>query len=94
MTATDEDDAAIGEAKKLVVRSICAVAPELEDEIADVSDEADIWELFGLDSLDRLSFFEHLTELSGVAVEDGKYQELRSIDDLVRHIRGGPGNPA
>jgi acyl carrier protein len=56
---------------------------------------ADIFEDFGLDSLDQIEFLFNVEEQFGLKIEDGTFEEkgLRNFDRLVAHLaEGGSGS--
>jgi acyl carrier protein len=50
--------------------------------------EADIFEDFGLDSLDQIEFLFNLEEEFGIKIADETFEEkgLRNFDQLVKHL--------
>jgi len=52
------------------------------------SSDADIFEDFGLDSLDQIEFLFNVEEEFGVKIEDADFEEkgLRNFDHLVAHL--------
>lgn len=69
-----------------IVDAITATAPDVADDLATIGDEDDLFEEFGLDSMDRMNIMTALSESTGVAIPDEQYSRLNSIDDLIGHL--------
>jgi acyl carrier protein len=61
-------------------------APDVADEVADLDDDLDLFEEFGLDSMDRLSIMTTIVEATGVEIPDSQYPRLTTMESLIGHI--------
>jgi acyl carrier protein len=71
-----------------LVAAIAAVAPDVVDEIAELDRDVDLFEEFGLDSMDRLNIMTALSEVTGCEISERQYPELTSINQLMAHLGG------
>jgi acyl carrier protein len=70
----------------VVVAAIVKTAPDVADEIADLDDDLDLFEEFGLDSMDRLSIMTSIAESTGVDIPDSRYPQLTTMAALINHL--------
>ena len=73
-----------------LVAAIATVAPDVVDEIADLDRDVDLFEEFGLDSMDRLNIMTALSDATGREISERQYPELTTINQLLTHL----GNPS
>ncbi len=71
---------------EIVKAAIAAVAPEAEDELADLDTTTDLFEALGLDSMDHLSVMTEIAQRTGVEIPEREYGRLRSIEALADRI--------
>jgi acyl carrier protein len=71
--------------------AIAAVAPDVVDEVADLDRDVDLFEEFGLDSMDRLNVMTALADATGREIPERRYPELTSINQLLAYL-SGPGS--
>lgn len=69
-----------------IIETIVAVAPDVADDIGDVGDDVDLFEEFGLDSMDRLNIMTAISESTGVAIPEDRYPELTTMSALIGHV--------
>ena len=55
------------------------VAPDVVDEVATLDADVDLFEEFGLDSMDRLTIMERLAAATGREIPEERYPELSSL---------------
>ena len=79
-------DTATARLRQAIADAISAVAPDVTDELADVDPDVDLFEEFGLDSMDRLNIMTALTQSTGVEIPDDRYPQLTSINRLVAEL--------
>jgi len=72
----------------MVLEIIVSVAPEIEDEITSLDGDADVFERFGLDSIDHLAVMTGIAERTGVEIPEREYGRLRSVSALAQRITG------
>lgn len=60
------------------------VAPDLADEV--IPPDADLREVFDLDSMDFLNWFTALHRRLGVDIPELDYPKLRSLDDVATYL--------
>jgi acyl carrier protein len=72
--------------RSVVVAAIVKTAPDVADEVADLDDDLDLFEEFGLDSMDRLSIMTSIAESTGVDIPDSRYRQLTTMAALIGHI--------
>ena len=53
---------------------------------SDVGVDVDLFEEFGLDSMDRLTIMTAISEASGVSIPDDRYSELTTMSALIGHV--------
>ncbi len=83
MTNYDEARTRLREA---VDGAIAATAPDVADELGDLDPDLDLFEEFGLDSMDRLNIMTAITEATGVEIPDDRYAHLTSMNRLLAHL--------
>lgn len=66
--------------------AIGAVAPDVVDEVATIDADRDLFEEFGLDSMDRLSIMEALVAATGIDIPEDVYVRLSSVDAICEHL--------
>lgn len=72
--------------RSVVVAAILKTAPDVADEIAALDDDIDLFEEFGLDSMDRLSIMTTIVEATRVEIPDSQYPRLTTMASLIGHI--------
>lgn len=72
--------------RSTVVTVITATAPDVADDIATIDDDVDLFEEFGLDSMDRMNIMTALSESTGVTIPDEQYSRLNTMKDLIEHL--------
>jgi acyl carrier protein len=72
--------------RRVVAAAILKTAPDVADEIVDLDDDTDLFEEFGLDSMDRLSIMTTIAEATGVEVPDSQYPQLTTMTSLIGHL--------
>jgi acyl carrier protein len=68
--------------RQTIVAAIVGIAPDVVVDIAEVGDDVDLFEEFGLDSMDRLNIMTAISESTGVAIPDDRYPELTTMRAL------------
>ena len=63
-----------------VADAISMIAPDVADELPDLDPDADLFEEFGLDSMDRLNIMTALTQSTGAEIPDDRYPQLTSMN--------------
>ena len=71
---------------RLVHRSVLQVAPELEDDIADLDPDEDLWVALELDSMDHLTIMELLSDATGREIPEHDYGRLLSVAAICRYL--------
>lgn len=66
--------------------AVAAIAPDVADELPDLDPDIDLFEEFGLDSMDRLNIMTALTASTGVEIPDDRYPQLTSMNQLIVHL--------
>lgn len=69
-----------------IVAAIVATAPDVVDDIAGLGDDVDLFDEFGLDSMDRLNIMTAISESTGVEIPDDRYPELNTMSALIGHV--------
>lgn len=69
-----------------ITAAIGAAAPDVVDEIAGLDPDADLFEEFGLDSMDRLGIMAALSTATGVEIPERDYASLTTIRRLVAYL--------
>ena len=59
--------------RRAIDDAIATIAPDVADELADLDDDVDLFEEFGLDSMDRLNIMTALAQSTGVEISDDRY---------------------
>jgi len=81
------------EIRAAVVAAIVAVVPGTV--ASDISDEAPIRDQLDMDSMDFINFVVELDERLGVAVPEGEYGRLASVNSCIEYLAGAlAGGPA
>ena len=71
----------------VVLAAIAAVAPEAEDELADLDRTIDLFEELGLDSMDHLNVMTEIANRTGIEIPEREYGQLRSIEALAARLQ-------
>jgi acyl carrier protein len=74
------------EVRSQIIAAVTATAPDVADEIGGLGGDVDLFEEFGLDSMDRLSVMTALVASTGVEIPDGEYPHLTTINRLIVHL--------
>lgn len=69
-----------------IVAAIAATAPDVAPELADLDPDLDLFEEFGLDSMDRLNIMTSLAQSTGVDIPDDRYPHLTTLNRLISHL--------
>ena len=69
-----------------ICAAIAGVAPDVAGELADLDPDLDLFEEFGLDSMDRLNIMTALAQATGVEIPDDRYPHLRSMNAISAHL--------
>ena len=72
--------------RSLIIAAVAATAPDVADEIGSLRDDVDLFEEFGLDSMDRLSVMTALVASTGVEIPDSEYSRLTTMNRLIGHL--------
>ncbi len=80
------NDTATIRLRRAIDDAISAVAPDVTDELADLDPDVDLFEEFGLDSMDRLNIMTALAQSTGVEISDDRYPWLTSINRLLAEL--------
>ena len=72
----------------LVHRSVLQVAPELEDDLADLDPDADLWTALELDSMDHLTIMELLSDATGRDIPEHDYGRLLTVTAICDYLAG------
>lgn len=72
--------------RTLLEAAIGAVAPDVVDEVATIDADRDLFEEFGLDSMDRLTIMEALVAETGIDIPENVYSQLSSVDAICEHL--------
>ena len=83
------DDATV-RLRVVVADAISTSAPDVADELPDLDPDADLFEEYGLDSMDRLNIMTALAQSTGVEIPDDRYAQLTSMNRLVAHLASRP----
>jgi acyl carrier protein len=71
------------------LKELTTVAPDLADEI--IPPDADLREVFDLDSMDFLNWFTALHRRLGADIPELDYPRLRSLDEVAIYLAGRLG---
>ena len=82
------DDATI-RLRAVVADAISTIAPDVADELPDLDPDVDLFEEYGLDSMDRLNIMTALAQSTGVEIPDDRYAQLTSMNRLIAHLAAG-----
>ncbi len=74
------------EVRAQIIAAVSATAPDVADEIGSLSGDVDLFEEFGLDSMDRLSVMTALVASTGVEIPDSEYPRLTTMERLIDHL--------
>ncbi len=69
-----------------IIAAITATAPDVADDIRTVGDDVDLFEEFGLDSMDRMNIMTEVVASTGVAIPDEQYSRLNTMNELIGHL--------
>lgn len=72
------------EIQAAALEELTNVAPDLADEV--IPPDADLREVFDLDSMDFLNWFTALHRRLGVDIPELDYPKLRSLDDVTTYL--------
>ena len=73
----------------VIADAIASIAPDVTDELPDLDPDIDLFEEYGLDSMDRLNIMTALTASTGVEIPDQRYPQLTSMNRLIAHLATG-----
>ncbi len=73
------DDTALDPVLSGLVDALATVAPDVVDEVRTIDPDLDLFEEFGLDSMDRLTIMERLASSTGRQIPEDRYPELTSL---------------
>jgi hypothetical protein len=73
----------------MILAAIADVAPDVEDELASLPHDVDLWVELQLDSMDHLAVMERLALQSGRSIEPQDYPRLTTVDALRRFLTAG-----
>ena len=79
-------DEATTRIRQQIEAAIAATAPDVADELADLDPDLDLFEEFGLDSMDRLNIMSAIAASTGVEIPDDRYPHLTSLNRLITHL--------
>jgi acyl carrier protein len=71
---------------RLVHRSVLQVAPELEEELAGLDPDADLWTSLELDSMDHLTIMELLSDATGRDIPERDYGRLLTVSAICAYL--------
>lgn len=80
------DDDARMRLSRVIADAISAVAPDVADELPDLDPDVDLFEEYGLDSMDRLNIMTGITQSTGVEIPDDRYPRLTSVNRLIDYL--------
>jgi acyl carrier protein len=83
------NDTATSRLRRVITDAISAIAPDVTDELPGLDPDVDLFEEFGLDSMDRLNIMTALTQATGVEIPDEQYPRLTSLSRLITHLTEG-----
>ncbi len=86
MSPNDTTDP-IDEVLQQLTAAIGAVAPDVVDEVGTVDPDIDLFEEFGLDSMDRLTIMSALAASSGRPIPEQLYAHLTTVNRIRAHLR-------
>ena len=69
-----------------LTKAIGAVAPDVVDEITTIDPDTDLFEEFGLDSMDRLTIMTALAASSGRPIPEQLYPSLTTVNRIRDHL--------
>lgn len=72
--------------RSMIVAAITATAPDVADEITSIGDDVDLFEEFGLDSMDRMNIMTEVAASTDVAIPDEQYSHLNTMNELINHL--------
>lgn len=72
------------QARDVLAEAIRAVAPDAD--LEHVGRDEDLREAFDLDSIDFLAVVEHLTERTGLRIDEDDYAELATVESAVAFL--------
>ena len=72
--------------RELIADAIATIAPDVADELPDLDPDLDLFEEYGLDSMDRLNIMTAITASTGVEIPDERYPQLTSMNRLIAHL--------
>ena len=73
-------------AEQTVTEAILAVAPELDEELAELDPGVDVWTELGLDSMDHLSIMEQLAAAIGTDIPEADYPSLLTVAGMRGYV--------
>ena len=76
------DDTALDPILAGLVDALGTVAPDVVDEVLTLDPDVDLFEEFGLDSMDRLTIMERLANTTGREIPEDRYPELMSLSAM------------
>ena len=86
MSTPTKQERTEGDSVTIVIASISAVAPEVEDELGSLDPAVDIFEFLGLDSMDHLNVMTEIAERTGIEIPEREYGQLRTVETLAKRI--------
>jgi acyl carrier protein len=69
-----------------VIDAFVLVAPDIEDELRNLSVDADVFATLDLDSMDHLNVMTELATRTGVEIPERDYPRLRSVRALAERL--------
>lgn len=69
--------------RSAVVAAITATAPDVADDLPTTDDDVDLFEEFGLDSMDRMNIMTAVVESTGVPIPEERYSRLNTMRDII-----------
>ena len=86
MSTPTKQERTEGDSVAIVIASVSAVAPEVEDELGSLDPAVDIFEFLGLDSMDHLNVMTEIAERTGIEIPEREYGQLRTVETLAKRI--------
>lgn len=74
------------ELRHVVLTAIVSTAPDIAAEISTIGDDVDLFDEFGLDSMDRMNIMTAVVESTGIQIPDELYPRLNTINELIGHL--------
>lgn len=74
------------DAREVIVAAVVAVAPDVAGDVERLDPDADLFEEFGLDSMDRLNIMAAIAEATGIDIPERRIAALVSVNELVGHL--------